>query len=89
LFKCAGPYTKILQVLKQGIGSKRTNESNEIYKGSLCCKSESEDSSEADYHNLTSSESEVKNLKLVKVSYLKTQVCRRNRSLEQRLFQRN
>jgi len=29
--------------LCQDIGSGRTKESNEIYKGSLCCKTESED----------------------------------------------
>jgi len=51
--------------------------------------SESEDSSEADCQSLTSSESEVKKLKSVKIGCLKTQDCRRNINMEQRLFQRN
>jgi len=37
----------------------------------------------------SSSESEVKNLELFIVGYLKTQVCKRNRSMDQHLFQRN
>jgi len=37
----------------------------------------------------SSSESEVKKLESVIIGYLQMQVCRRNKSLEQRLFQRN